>query len=111
MIVGTVVLRSFMSSLDNRIISTALPQLIRTFAVSLNAITWMAVSYSISTMLLTTMAVWCSSLLGRKRFYMLSFILFTAASALCGLAHSLEMMILARLLQGIGGGGLIPVAQ
>jgi MFS transporter, DHA2 family, multidrug resistance protein len=111
MIVGTVILGSFMSSLDTRIIGVALPQMLGTFAVSLDAITWVAVSYSIGTIILTTMAGWCSSLLGRKRFYMLSFLLFTAASALCGLARSLEMMVLARLLQGIGGGGLVPVAQ
>jgi DHA2 family multidrug resistance protein len=110
-IVGTVVLGSFMSSLDTSIISVALPQMLGTFAVSLDAITWVAVSYNIGMMLLTTMAGWCSTLLGRKRFYLLSFVLFTAASILCGLARSLEMMLLARLLQGIGGGGLVPVAQ
>ena len=57
------------------------------------------------------MAAWCSTLLGCKRYYSLSFFMFTAASVLCGLACSLEMMIAARVLQDVGGGGLIPVAQ
>ncbi len=57
------------------------------------------------------MSAWLSRLLGRKRYFVISFMVFTAASILCGLARSLEMMILARILQGIGGGGLIPVAQ
>jgi DHA2 family multidrug resistance protein len=57
------------------------------------------------------MAAWCSNLLGRKRFFVYSFILFTVASMLCGAARSLEVMVIARILQGIGGGGLIPVTQ
>jgi MFS family permease len=77
----------------------------------LDAITWVAVAYSIAEIILVTMAAWCSTLLGRKRYYILSFSMFMAASVLCGLARSLEMMIAARVLQGMGGGGLIPVAQ
>jgi MFS transporter, DHA2 family, multidrug resistance protein len=111
MIVATVVLGSFTSVLDTSIISVALPQMLGTFAVSLDAITWVAVSYSIGTIIMTAMAGWCSTLLGRKRFYMLSFFLYTVASVLCGLVCSLEMMILTRLLQGLGSGGLVPVAQ
>jgi len=97
--------------MDISIVNVAMPQMLSTFGVSLDAITWVAVAYSISEIILVTMAAWFSRLLGRKRFFVLSFILFTAASILCGLARSLEMMILARMLQGIGGGGLIPVAQ
>ena len=111
MIVVTVVLGSFTSVLDTSIISVALPQMLGTFAVSLDAITWVAVSYSIGTIIMTTMAGWCSTLLGRKRFYMLSFFLYTAASVAVVWVRSLEMMILTRLLQGQGSGGLVPVAQ
>jgi DHA2 family multidrug resistance protein len=110
-IAGTVVLGSFVSVMDISIVNVAMPQMLSTFGVSLDAITWVAVAYSISEIILVTMAAWCSRILGRKRFFVLSFVLFTAASILCGLARSLEMMILARMLQGIGGGGLIPVAQ
>ncbi len=110
-IAGTVVLGSFVSVMDFSIVNVAMPQMISTFGVSLDAITWVAVSYSIAEIVLITMAAWLSNLLGRKRFFVLSFILFTAASILCGAARSIEVMILARALQGIGGGGLIPLSQ
>lgn len=110
-VASTVILGSFVSVMDISIVNVAMPQMLGTFGVSLDAITWVAVAYSIAEIILVTMAAWCSRLLGRKRFYIVSFILFTAASMLCGLARSLEMMIAARVLQGIGGGGLIPVAQ
>jgi DHA2 family multidrug resistance protein len=110
-IAGTVVLGSFVSVMDFSIVNVAMPQMIATFGVSLDAITWVAVSYSIAEIILVTMAAWFSSLLGRKRFFVYSFILFTAASMLCGAARSLEVMVIARILQGIGGGGLIPVTQ
>ncbi|MEE9147799.1 MAG: DHA2 family efflux MFS transporter permease subunit [Candidatus Tectomicrobia bacterium] len=110
-IAGTVVLGSFVSVMDFSIVNVAMPEMVSTFGVSIDAITWVAVSYSIAEIILATMAAWFSRLLGRKRFFVLSFILFTAASMLCGAARSIEMMILARILQGIGGGGLIPVSQ
>ncbi len=110
-IAGTVVLGSFVSVMDISIVNVAMPQMTSTFGVSLDAITWVAVAYSISEIILVTMSAWLSRLVGRKRSFILSFIIFTVASILCGLARSLEMMILARIIQGIGGGGLIPVAQ
>ncbi len=110
-IAGTVVLGSFVSVMDFSIVNVAMPQMISTFGVSLDAITWVAVSYSIAEIILITMSAWLSNLFGRKRYFIWSFILFTIASILCGAARSLEMMILARVLQGIGGGGLIPLAQ
>jgi DHA2 family multidrug resistance protein len=110
-VAGTLVLGSFVVVMDISIVNVAMPQMIGTFGVSLDSITWVAVAYSIAEMIMTTMAAWWSMLLGRKRFYLLSFAFFTGASVLCGLARSLEMMILARALQGMGGGGLIPVTQ
>ena len=110
-IASTVLLGSFVSVMDISIVNVATPQMLGTFGVSLDEITWVSVAYSIAEILLVTMAAWWSARLGRKRFYLLSFGLFTAASVLCGSARSLEMMILARLLQGIGGGGLIPLSQ
>jgi len=110
-IASTVVLSSFVVVMDVSIVNVAMPQMLGTFGVTLDAITWVPVAYSIAEIILVTMAAWCSLLLGRKRFYILSFCIFTAASVLCGLARSLEMMIAARMLQGLGGGGLTPVAQ
>src|SRR5215468_4683576 len=110
-IASTVVLASFVVVMDVSIVNVAMPQMLGEFGVTLDAITWVAVAYSIAEIILVTMAAWCSLLLGRKRFYILSLCIFTTASVLCGLARSLEMMIAARVLQGLGGGGLIPVAQ
>src|SRR5262245_2740452 len=108
-VAGTVVLGSFVVVMDISIVNGAIPQMLGTFGVPLDSITWVAVAYSIAEMIMTTMAAWWSTLLGRKRFYLLSFAFFTGASVLCGLARSLEMMILARALQGVGGSGLVRV--
>jgi DHA2 family multidrug resistance protein len=110
-IAGTVLLGSFVSVMDLSIVNVAMPQMISTFGVSIDSITWVAAAYSISEIILVTMSAWCSVLFGRKRFFIFSFALFTVASIFCGAARSLEIMILARILQGIGGGGLIPVTQ
>lgn len=111
LIAGTVMLGTFVSAMDISIVNVAMPKMIGTFGVSLDAITWVVVAYNIAEIVLVTMAAWFTTLLGRKRFYILSLLLFTGASVLCGLARSLEMMILARVLQGIGGGGMIPLSQ
>src|SRR5215510_2244340 len=110
-VAGTVVLGSFVAAMDVSIVNVAMPQMIGTFGVPLDAITWVAVAYSIAEIILVTMAAWFSALLGRQRFYTLSLALFIVASVLCGFARSLEMMIVGRVLQGIGGGGLIPLSQ
>ena len=110
-VAGTVVLGSFVAAMDVSIVNVAMPQMIGTFGVPLDAITWVAVAYSIAEIIMVTMAAWCSALLGRQRFYTLSLVLFIAASVLCGFARSLEMMILGRVLQGLGGGSLIPLSQ
>ena len=110
-VAGTVVLGSFVAAMDVSIVNVAMPQMIGTFGVPLDAITWVAVAYSIAEIIMVTLAAWCSALLGRQRFYTLSLVLFIAASVLCGFARSLEMMILGRVLQGLGGGSLIPLSQ
>ena len=111
MVAVTVILGSFVSVMDISIVNVAMPQMLGTFGVTLDSITWVVVSYSIAEIILVTMAAWFSALFGRKQFYIFSFMLFTVASILFGFARSLEMMILARFLQGMGGGGLIPIAQ
>ncbi len=97
--------------MDANIVGVAMPQMLGTFAVSLDTLTWIAVSYTISSIITMSMAAWFSTLMGRKRYYILSFVAFIAASVLCGMARSIEVMIVARILQGLAGGGLVPVAQ
>jgi DHA2 family multidrug resistance protein len=88
-----------------------MPNMIGTFGVSLDVITWVAVAYSIAEILVVMMAAWFSTLLGRQRFYTVSLAVFTAASVFCGFARSLEMMLIGRVLQGFSGGGLIPLSR
>ena len=110
-IAGTVVLATYVAVIDVTIVNVAMPQMLGTFGVSLDAITWVAVAYSIAEIVMVTMASWFTRLMGRKRFYLCCLGLFTVASVLSGMSRSLEMMILTRVLQGIGGGALIPMSQ
>src|SRR5208283_5712298 len=73
--------------------------------------TWVLTSYLVSNAIVLPMSGWFSSLIGRKRFYMSCVALFTISSCLCGLAPNLSMLILFRVLQGVGGGGLQPSEQ
>lgn len=110
-IAATVILGTYVAVIDVTIVNIAMPQMMGTFGVSLDVITWVAVAYSIAEIVMVTMASWFTRLLGRKNFYLICITLFTVASIFSGLSRSLEMMILTRVLQGIGGGALIPMAQ
>ena len=107
---GTVVLGSFVVAMDVSIVNVAMPQMIGTFGVPLDAITWVAVAYSIAEIIMVTMAAWCSALSVASGFIPCPWY-FITASVLCGFACSLEMMILGRVLQGLGGGSLILLSQ
>jgi DHA2 family multidrug resistance protein len=73
--------------------------------------TWVLTSYLVSNAIVLPLSGWFSSLIGRKRFYMICVALFTISSMLCGLAPSLTILILCRIMQGIGGGALQPISQ
>src|SRR5207237_10616582 len=82
-IASTVLLGSFVSVMDISIVNVATPQMLGTFGVSLDEITWVSVAYSIAEILLVTMAAWWRARLGRRPFYMLSVGLVTVGSLLC----------------------------
>ena len=111
LVVLPAVFAAFMFVLDSTIANVALPHMAGTFSVSREESTWILTSYLVSSGVAITAVDWFSKLMGRKNFFMFSVILFTVFSVVCGLANSIEMMILARILQGFGGGGLLPVAQ
>lgn len=102
---------TFMAVMDVTVVNVALPHMMGSFAQGKSAITWVATSYSIAEIIMATMAGWLSTLIGRKRLYLVSHVVFIFGSVLCGTAHSFETMLLYRTLQGIGGGALIPVSQ
>jgi MFS transporter, DHA2 family, multidrug resistance protein len=107
----TVTLATFMEVLDTSIANVALPHMAGTLGASQEEATWVLTSYLVSSAVVLPISGWLSTRFGRKRFYMTCVALFTACSLLCGLAPTLPFLILARILQGIGGGGLAPSEQ
>ena len=107
----TVTLATFMEVLDTSIANVALPHMAGTLGASQDEATWVLTSYLVSSAIVLPISGWLSTRFGRKRFYMTCVALFTICSLLCGLAPTLPILILARILQGLGGGGLAPSEQ
>jgi len=106
-----VVLGSIMSILDTTIVAVALATLGRDFHVSVTTIQWVATGYLLALALVTPVSGWAVDRFGAKRCWMTSTALFVIGSSLCGLAWSANSLIFFRVLQGIGGGMLLPVGQ
>lgn len=111
MIATTMVAGSFIAVMDNSVVNVSLPHMMGSFGQDLSAITWVATSYSIAEIVLVTMTGWWSTLIGRKRLYLISLAVFAVGSILCGTAQTFTQMLVYRIIQGIGGGALIPVSQ
>jgi MFS transporter, DHA2 family, multidrug resistance protein len=107
----TVTLATFMEVLDTSIANVSLPHIAGSLGASQEEATWVLTSYLVSSAIVLPISGWLSDRFGRKRFYMTCVVLFTACSLLCGLAPSLPFLIVARILQGLGGGGLAPSEQ
>ena len=107
----TVTLATFMEVLDTSIANVALPHIAGSVGASSEEATWVLTSYLVSSAIILPISGWISNRIGRKRFYMTCVTLFTCSSLLCGLAPTLPLLILARILQGLGGGGLAPSEQ
>ena len=107
----TVTLATFMEVLDTSIANVALPHMAGTLGASQEEATWVLTSYLVSSAIVLPISGWLSTRFGRKRFYMTCVALFTICSLFCGLAPTLPILILARILQGLGGGGLAPSEQ
>jgi EmrB/QacA subfamily drug resistance transporter len=99
----------FMTILDSTIVNVALPTLGREFSVATSASEWVITSYLISLAIFIPASGWIGDRLGTKRTFLFALAVFTGASVLCGLANSLAEMIVFRVIEGIGGGMLIPV--
>jgi DHA2 family multidrug resistance protein len=107
----TVMLATFMEVLDTSVANVALPHIAGSLSSTVDEATWVLTSYLVSNAIVLPLSGWFSSLFGRKRFYMICVALFTVSSMLCGLAPSLTVLIVCRILQGIGGGALQPISQ
>ncbi len=107
----TVTIAAFMELLDTSIANVALPYIGGGLGRSYDEVTWILTTYLVANAVVLPMTAWFSRLLGRKNYYLLCVVLFTVSSLFCGLAPSLGFMLLFRIVQGAGGGGLAPVAQ
>ena len=106
-----VAMAAFMEVLDTSIANVALPHMAGNLGASNDESTWVLTSYLVSNAIVLPISGWLAGVFGRKRFFILCIFLFTLSSMLCGAAPTLGMLILFRVLQGVGGGGLQPMAQ
>jgi DHA2 family multidrug resistance protein len=104
-------LAAFMEVLDTSIANVALPHIAGNLGASSDESTWVLTSYLVSNAIILPITGWFVSLIGRKRFFLICILLFTISSLLCGIAPTLPFLLLARVIQGAGGGGLQPMAQ
>ena len=104
-------LATFMVVLDSSIANVALPHIAGSLSASTDESTWVLTSYLVSNAIMLPASGWIARRIGRKRLLMLSILAFTGASMLCGMALNMPMLIVARVLQGVGGGGMQPLAQ
>jgi MFS transporter, DHA2 family, multidrug resistance protein len=106
-----VAMAAFMEVLDTSIANVALPYMAGNLGASNDESTWVLTSYLVSNAIVLPISGWFAAVLGRKRFFMMCLVIFTISSLLCGIAPSLGAIILFRVVQGAGGGGLQPMAQ
>ncbi|HEX8909899.1 MAG TPA: DHA2 family efflux MFS transporter permease subunit [Anaeromyxobacteraceae bacterium] len=107
----TVSMATFMEVLDTAIANVSLPHIAGSLSVSQDESTWVLTSYLVSNAIVLPISGWLATRIGRKRFYLTCVAFFTLSSFLCGIAPSLGWLVLFRVLQGVGGGGLAPSEQ
>lgn len=110
-ITGSVMLVTVMQVLDVTITNVALPHIQGSLSAGVDEVSWVLTSYLAANAVVLPATGWLASVLGRKRFFLICTTVFTLASVLCGLAPNIETLLLARMLQGFGGGPLMPLSQ
>nr|WP_139227716.1 DHA2 family efflux MFS transporter permease subunit [Nocardioides alpinus] len=111
MVAGVVVLGAIMSILDITVVSVALETFQREFDATAAEVAWTMTGYTLALASVIPLTGWAADRFGTKRLYLLAVLLFTAGSVLCAAATSLEMLVLFRVLQGLGGGMLMPLGM
>lgn len=106
-----VALASFMEVLDTTIANVALPYIAGGMGVSEDEASWVVTTYLVANAIILTASSYLARRLGRKTFFLICLGLFTLSSLLSGLAPNLNALLLLRIMQGVGGGGMVPVAQ
>ena len=111
MIAVAVALGALLEVVDTSIVNVALTEMQNSLGATLSSIGWVVSSYAVANVIILPLTAWLGDRFGKKRYFVFSLIAFTTASVLCGVATSLPMLIAARVLQGLGGGGLLAKAQ
>jgi MFS transporter, DHA2 family, multidrug resistance protein len=107
----TVMLGLIMAIIDATIVNVALNTIGGNLGATVDEVAWVATGYILANVIVMPLNGWLTALLGRKTFYALSLAVFTVASFLCGIAHSIWILVFYRVIQGLGGGALQPTAQ
>jgi DHA2 family multidrug resistance protein len=107
----TVMFPTFIEIMDTSVVNVSLPHIQGSLNAGLDEVTWVLTSYLVSNAIVIPISGWLASLLGRRRYLMISLLIFTGSSVACGLAPSLGLLVVFRIFQGMGGGGLQPLSQ
>lgn len=105
-----VIIGAFMSILDSSIVNIALPKMMAVFSVGTNRIQWVATAYALAMGVVQPSTAYLGNVWGQKKLYILSLVIFTIGSLLCGVAWNNDSMIFFRVVQAIGGGMIMPVS-
>ena len=111
LIAVSVMLGTILEVLDTSIVNVSLPHMQGAFSASIDEITWVLTSYLVANGIVIPMTGWLSGRFGRKRYFLASIGMFTAASMLCGIAPDLRTMVVCRVLQGLAGAAMLPSSQ
>ena len=111
LIAATVSLASVLELLDTSIVNVAIPHMMGNLGATLDEIAWVSTGYIVANVIVLPITGWLSAFFGRRRYFAGSIALFTLASFLAGNAHSLDMLVFARIVQGLGGGALLSTSQ
>lgn len=107
----TVTLASVLELVDTSIVNVAIPHMMGSLGATLDEIAWVSTGYVVANVIVLPISSWLANWVGRRNYFALSILVFTIASFLCGNATTLEGLVFWRIVQGLGGGGLISTAQ
>jgi EmrB/QacA subfamily drug resistance transporter len=108
---GIIMLGTFMAILDSSIVNVALPHMMSTFGVDREQIEWVATGFMLTSAVVMPLVGWLTNRISYKALYLGSLLVFTLASAVCAMAWSYESLIVARILQALGGGAILPIGM
>lgn len=107
----TAVVCALLEIIDTTIVNVALPDMRGSLGATLNEVSWVITAYSLANVIIVPMTSWLSQQFGRRNYFTVSIILFTACSFLCGNATNIWELVVFRFLQGLGGGALLVTSQ